>query len=84
MVPLLSGKSTQEKEIQHFYRAVGEGVAGGAIAPPVFCDFHLFSQKSAPKMLKIGLFCVFRPPSFLIAPSLFKKLQRPCLSRFKT
>ena len=50
--------------LMHTTRAVGEGVAGVAIAPPVFRDFHLFSQKSAPKMLKIGLFCVFRPPSF--------------------
>ena len=56
---------------------------GGGDRPPVFRDFHLFSQKSAQKMLKIGLFCVFRPPSFCIAPSVFKKLQRPCSKRFK-
>ena len=52
-------------------RAVGEGVAGGGDRPPCFSRFHPFSQKSAPKMLKTGLFCVFRPPSFLNRPLTF-------------
>ena len=46
--------------------------------PPVFRDFYLICQKFTPKMLKIGLFWVFRPPSFCIAPSVFKTVYRPC------
>ena len=58
-------------------RAVGEGVAGGAIAPPVFRGFRLFSWKSTLKMLKIGLFCVFRPPVFASPPQFLTSSNGP-------
>ena len=68
-------------EIFQIFRigAVENGGQGGAIAPPVFREFYLLSQKIGPKTSKIGSFKMFCPPSFCIAPSGFRTLYRPCI-----
>ena len=46
-------------------RAVGEGGAGGAIAPPDFWEFYLFSHKFNPKNVQIRVILSDSPPHFL-------------------
>ena len=61
------------------YRAGRAGGAEGAIPPPIFWESYLFSEKSSPKKPKNWVFLSdLPPPNICIAPSIIKKLYRPC------
>ena len=58
-------------------RAIGEGRARGAIAPPVLLGIWPISTKFNPKNIQLWVIISDSPPSLYVAPSVCYKLQRP-------